>query len=371
MIGLVNGNVNLLSSLNQAQTEGVLAYYQPSDKTIRIKGTSLDLATRVTLSHEMTHALQDQYFDLQKLQHLDNDDESGAIDALIEGDAEWVKNSYVESLSAADQREYEKESDAQDAKANFDGVPPFIQIMFGSPYEFGPALVQVLRTTGGQSALDAAFKKPPSDEQQIFDPVKFIDHVDAMKVAEPTPPPGAKVFDRGTFDPDGWFIMLSERIDPHEALQAPDAWGGDHYISYDTASNQTCEQTRFVGASPAGTATMQRALGDWVRALPVKTASVRRDGSSLVFQSCDPGPKAHVATGRSLDAFTLSVARVGILEVLVKDGAPLAAADCMANRIVATSTIAQLNDPTGAAYSSASGRANLAAIGLACRQQTG
>jgi hypothetical protein len=370
-LGLVNGNVDLLSSVNQAQTEGVLAYYQPSDKTIRIKGTSLDLATRVTLAHEMTHVLQDQHFDLQKLQHLDNNDESGAIDTLIEGDAEWVKNTYVESLSAADQREYQTENDAQDAKTNYNGIPAVIQIMFSSPYEFGPAFVEVLRDNGGQTALDAAFTKPPTDEQQIFDPVTFINHVDAAKVAKPTPPAGAKVFDSGTFDPNGWFIMLSERIDPHEALQAADGWGGDQYISYHTADNHTCQQTRFVGASPAATATMQRALGDWMHALPVKIASVRQDASSLLFQSCDPGTKVHLSTGRSLNAFVLPIARVGILQDLLKNRVPLATADCIANRIVATSTVKELNDPTGAAYTSASGRRTLAEIAIACRQQNG
>jgi hypothetical protein len=303
------------------------------------------------------------------LRHLDNNDESGAIDTLIEGDAEWVKNSYVESLSTADQREYQKENDAQDAKTNYKGIPPVIQIMFSSPYEFGPAFVEVLRDNGGQAALDAAFTKPPTDEQQVFDPVKFIDGVDAAKVAKPTSPAGAKVFDSGTFDPNGWFIMLSERIDPHEALQAADSWGGDQYISYHTAENRTCQQTRFVGATPAGTATMERALNDWIRALPVNIASVRRDGTSLLFQSCDPGTKVHLATGKSLDAFALPIARVGILEDLLKNRVSLANADCMANRIVATSTVEELNDPTGAAFTSAAGRQKLTHIALACRQQ--
>jgi hypothetical protein len=318
----------------------------------------------------MTHALQDQHFDLQKLQHMNDDDASGAIDALVEGDATWVENSYIDSLSPTDKAAYDKQSDAQGSQADFKGVPPVIQIEQSLPYELGPALVEVLRDSGGQSALDAAFTKPPSDEAQIFDPIKFVHHSAAQKVAKPAAPAGAKVFDSGTFDADGWFIMLSERIDAHEALRAADGWGGDEYISYRTAANRTCERTSFVGDTAADTTTMQNALSEWVRALPVKTASVQREGSSLLFQSCDPGTKVKLATGHSMNAIALPIARTELLQVLLKQDVPLDASNCIANRVVDTSTIAQLNDPTGAAFTSPAGRSKIIAIATECRRQT-
>ena len=75
-----------------------------------IRGKNLaDVATRVTVVHELTHALQDQHFDLNKL--TDATKTSGAdtaLTALIEGDAVRVENKYVDALSKADQNAYDK-----------------------------------------------------------------------------------------------------------------------------------------------------------------------------------------------------------------------------------------------------------------------
>ena len=58
-----------LDATSSLQTSGVLAYYSPKTKKITVKGTSTDdISTRVTVAHELTHALQDQHFDLRKLE---------------------------------------------------------------------------------------------------------------------------------------------------------------------------------------------------------------------------------------------------------------------------------------------------------------
>jgi hypothetical protein len=371
-LGLVSGHLDLLAAVNQTSSEGVLAFYDPTDKVIHIRGTKLDIATRVTVVHEMTHALQDQHFNLLKLQKMNHDDESGSIQALVEGDATQVENAYVDKLSAADKAAYDAQSAAQGAQANFKGVPPVLQIMFGAPYEFGPPLVEVLRAKGGQASLDHAFRYPPMSQEQIFDPVKFINYDKPEKVAQPSAPARAKVFDRGTFDPIGWYVMLSERIDAHRALQAVDGWGGDQYIAYHTSDNRLCQRTRYQGETPADTDTMQHALDSWMQALPVKTASVTRDGSTLLFESCDPGEAVKVATGHSMQAIALPASRVALLQSILHDGGvSLDTAQCIADRVVETSTVAQLNDPDGAAFTSPEGQARLHGIAVACKAQNG
>jgi hypothetical protein len=369
-LGLVSGHLDLLAAVNQTSSEGVNAFYDPADKVIRIRGTKLDVATRVTVVHEMTHALQDQHFSLVKLQKMNNDDESGSIQALVEGDATYVENAYVDKLSAADKAAYDAQSAAQDAQANFKGVPPVLQIMFGAPYQFGPALVEVLRTKGGQASLDTAFRHPPTSEEQVFDPVKFINYDKPETVTKPSAPAGAKVFDGGTFDPIGWYTMLSERVDAHVALRAVDGWGGDQYIAYQTSDNRSCQRTRYQGETSTDTATMQRALAAWMQALPVKTASVTRDGSTLLFESCDPGESVKIATGQSLQAIALPASRAALLQSILHDGGvSLDTAHCIADRVVETSTVAQLNDPSGAAFSSPEGQDRVRGITIACKAQ--
>ena len=46
-----------------------LAFYDPRTQDVYVRGTDTTApATRVTLAHELTHALQDQHFDLRALQ---------------------------------------------------------------------------------------------------------------------------------------------------------------------------------------------------------------------------------------------------------------------------------------------------------------
>jgi hypothetical protein len=368
-LGLIDGSVDLFKAINQTSSEGILAFYDPTDETINVRGTEMDLATQVTVVHELTHALQDQHFDLDKLRKRDHDDDSGAITALIEGDASVVENAYVDSLSKHDRAQYEEESKAQSDAADFKGVPPVVRIMFGAPYSFGPALVDVLRDAGGQARLDEAFRDPPTAEEHVFDPTTYIAHDEPEPVAKPAIPSGAKAFDDGEFEPLAWFVMLSERIDAHEALRATDGWGGDRYVSYRT-HGRACMRIAYRGERTSDTDEMRTALHDWINATDGIDASVHDTGSTILFESCDPGATAHVATGKSLQAIALPIGRVSILQAMLKNGLSVATSACIARDIVDGATAAELNDPTGAAFTSAAGQRRILDIAQRCRNAT-
>ncbi|MCU1427866.1 MAG: hypothetical protein JWL83_1866 [Actinomycetia bacterium] len=370
-LGLIAGKTDLFASVNKATDETTLAFYDPKDKTITVRGTRLNVAIRVTLVHEMTHALQDQHFDLQHMKRLDHGDESGAIDALIEGDATNSENAYVKTLSTADKRQYDKETAAQSSGVDLKGVPPVVQILFDAPYQFGPPFVEVLRANGGEQAVDAAFRHPPTTQEYIYDPTTYITHDKAEVVARPAIPGGAKKFDDGKFDPIGWYIVLAEHIDAHEALRATDGWGGDRYVSYRTREGRVCTRISFRGETARDTREMQDALQHWIASVPGIVANVRGDGTTLRFESCDPGPQAKVATGRSLAAMGLPVGRVSLLQVLLQQGATLAVANCVANDVIAQATVAEINDPNGTSFTSPAGVAHLRSIGLSCRNRFG
>jgi len=114
-LGLISGKVDLPKVTKQADEAGVLAFYDFDKKEIVVRGTTLDVSHRATLSHELTHVLQDEHFDLRAIEHrADRDDlrtggSSGAMLALIEGDANNVMDGYLKGLSAADRNEYDRE----------------------------------------------------------------------------------------------------------------------------------------------------------------------------------------------------------------------------------------------------------------------
>jgi hypothetical protein len=73
--------------------------YTPDDKTIRVRGSELTPEVRITLVHELVHALQDQSFNLGKVDSQAKTEEEGrGLVAIIEGDAVLVEQNYYASL---------------------------------------------------------------------------------------------------------------------------------------------------------------------------------------------------------------------------------------------------------------------------------
>jgi Zn-dependent peptidase ImmA (M78 family) len=81
-LGFIGGNVDLLRGIDTAQSSETLAFYDPDRKEVIVRGTTLDVAHQVTVAHELTHVLQDQHFNLPKLQQRASDSDSGDASAF-------------------------------------------------------------------------------------------------------------------------------------------------------------------------------------------------------------------------------------------------------------------------------------------------
>src|SRR5712692_7568332 len=99
-LGLISGDVDLAKSL-RAIKAGVPGFYDSRRQRVEIRSKHLDPFTKVRLSHELTHVLQDQHFDLLKLQTqvARNHWAPGALLAVVEGDAERIRMRYLAGLS--------------------------------------------------------------------------------------------------------------------------------------------------------------------------------------------------------------------------------------------------------------------------------
>ena len=162
--GLVAGDFDLLKSTSDLQESGVLAYYAPRTKRITVRGKTLDVATRITLAHELTHALQDQHFDLVAMQRAAHKAHaSSAAQALIEGDAVRVQRAYEEQLSHADQAEYAKVQATEGADFSTslasDAVPASLVALFQTPYTLGPEMLNVVIAAKNTDAVDDLFRR--------------------------------------------------------------------------------------------------------------------------------------------------------------------------------------------------------------------
>ena len=255
-LGLVAGDIDLFAASNDVSDEGTLAFYNPSDERVRVRGTDVTVDLQVTLVHELTHAWQDQRFDLDAMQAEASDmGASNALTTLVEGDATRVENLYIDQLSDADRTTYESSIPADVAAAGLGDVPDVLLALFGAPYALGPPFLDVLEGEGGIHSIDGAFARPPKTEEQVFDPLAFLAGDEPDDVDIPDVGDDVEVTDSGGFGALGWFLVLAERTDAAAALAAVDGWGGDSYATYDQ-DGRVCARLDFVGDTAEDTEQM-------------------------------------------------------------------------------------------------------------------
>ncbi len=179
--GLFGADVDLADAVNTTQAADTIAFYDPDNEQIYVRGSgAFTVETRVTLAHELTHVLQDQHFDLPKLEKRADASASGSSDALralVEGDAVRIEKLYLGTQSSADKRLYAGLSAHGSAEATqrTQHVPAVVESFFSAPYIFGPEVVRVLEVTGGNSAIDAALAGPTPSTRIYLDPTAIND----------------------------------------------------------------------------------------------------------------------------------------------------------------------------------------------------
>jgi hypothetical protein len=200
LIGLYPAGIDLKQETLKLLDEQVAGFYDPDSKRmILVNGTieagvwngatefvmQRDLIGEMVLAHELTHALQDQHFDLgSKLDALkDNDDRALALKSIAEGDATITGFGCV--VGGMDQARLDMlvaqlsqlpQMFAKEAKSAPEGLraPLIFQ------YSAGVKFVAEAYRRGGYGAVDRLFRKPPQSSQQILHPELYFDH--------PTPP---------------------------------------------------------------------------------------------------------------------------------------------------------------------------------------
>jgi hypothetical protein len=352
-LGVASGELDLFEAFNSIADSGTLAFYDPSDERIRVRGTEMSVGLEVTLVHELTHALQDQHFDLDRLNDpLLDAGESEAFRGLGEGDALRVENAYIDDeLTDDEQDEYDDEfaEDLADSEAATSDVPPFIQAVFGAPYALGQPFVTMLFNRDGNDGVDEAFDHPPATEENLFDPVSYLTEEGADEV-ELDLDEDVTVLEEGPFGATSWYLVLAERIDPKVAFEAALGWNGDAFAAYED-DDEVCVQAAFLGDTAEDEDEMAAALDAWEEAMVGGKAEATEVDGHPGIKACDPGAEVDLElTGRSESSLYLP----NLWGYLVADAATVLDPEesrCYARTVVGDLSYDEITDPDGAAFS--------------------
>lgn len=349
--GLLADDIDLREAMSSLQTAYVLAYYDPKTKRVTVRGTQLDPATEVTLAHELTHALQDQHFDLEKLQRAaSRSHSSDALKALVEGDAVRVQQMYTAGLPADERARYDaasrSSSDTARAEARASSVPDSLLAFVQSSYLLGPLMLQVARAVNGEHAIDRLFRDPPTNDSAYLTPTRLVDGTKVRAVAPPKLARGERVEGKpDVFGAFALYLILASRSDPVPALAVADGWAGDSMVTF-RRNGRTCVRASFAGRTNDASNAIGDALGHWAEQGSPGAADVERHGRLSTLTACDPGASGVPSHDGSMAALIVADVRNTLLATLTEQGVGIAPAQCTANGVVRDPAVRPLVDAT-------------------------
>ena len=166
-LGLLPADASLTDLYVSLLGSQVAGLYDPDAKTLYVVSRSgaLGVVEKSTFSHEFTHALQDQNFDLGalKLDEIGQGDRSFSRLALVEGDA-TLSMSYwqIQHLSQAELGQLIASANDDPSTKVLLGMPAILRESLLFPYLQGLTFVQGLQGSGGWPAVNEAFGRPPA-----------------------------------------------------------------------------------------------------------------------------------------------------------------------------------------------------------------
>jgi hypothetical protein len=231
------GTLDLLD----AQLAGL---YEPEDGTMYIADDLDGAVADSTLDHELTHALQDQHYDLKSRTKYTpgKSDAQSALSALSEGDA---MSTMVDVLMRRQKAPAAKTAlDVPDAmwRAQAAGMnegkgasaPAVMKAQLVAPYIDGTIFVQALRRAGGWTAVDNAWREPPTSTEQLLHLDKWNAREEPLPVNAPPPPDAAwTLADADTYGELEMRILLSQWFGEEDGAYLASGWGGDRGALYE------------------------------------------------------------------------------------------------------------------------------------------
>ncbi|HYV57719.1 MAG TPA: hypothetical protein VE911_09240 [Candidatus Nitrosopolaris sp.] len=287
MLGFLGPDEALRPALERIYDEEAAGFYDPrrkrlvlADRALHAPGflglltslTGRDVVGEFLLSHELTHALQDQHWSLPVTPEpmLDgHGDRLLARHALLEGDATLAGFAYVlrgtpdrGTISWIERRLHALPADLA---ARYPDIPDIIRATLAFQYDDGTSFAGWALAAGGWSAVNAAEADPPDSTEQVLHPARYF--------ATRERPRAIHLGGTELLESSGWtptledtlgelqIRVLARRALPAEAAaKVADGWAGDRLrafgrgeavlIVWMTAWDSPDEAREFAAAMP-------------------------------------------------------------------------------------------------------------------------
>ena len=291
ILGLIPPGTDVVKTLLDVLEEQAGGFYDPPTKSFYLLDDMPRAMTQGLTAHEMTHALEDQYYDIDgRLAMIeDDDDASFALSAVAEGSASLVMTATMRKAAKDGTLKQEdlnamQESEAGQAK-KLDAMPGVLRKELLGPYILGALFLSrgdaaAMAQAYPKADVDAAWAALPRSSEQILHPEKYWDPArrdDPKPVHVPDPAgalgPGWKRAGSGILGEltiGGLVRAPAPGAQDQEAMVSADAWtnaaaagwGGDRWelwtkgrsavVLLDTVWDSPGDAAEFAAALPKG-----------------------------------------------------------------------------------------------------------------------
>lgn len=258
--GLIPKGFDLDGFMVDLLTEQIAGLYDPKAHEFYIADWIDPEDQRTVMSHELTHALEDQHFQIEAWVKAarPNDDAEMARESVLEGSAMAAMLEYMlkekglklrglpdfdPSISALKLRDLPDidpsifVGDLSEAPM-LKKAPPFIKDSLMFPYFSGLTFSLAVLKTNGWKGFASVFARPPASTQQILRPDLYRSgkSLAPIKLNLPDGLPGSgwTLLEENCMGEFGWKEVLEQFLDADRAGKLAAAWDGDVYATYES-----------------------------------------------------------------------------------------------------------------------------------------
>jgi hypothetical protein len=243
VFGLAPNNFEYRPFLIKLLTEQVAGYYDPKAQQFYLADWIELEGQKPVMAHELTHALQDQHFNLKRFDKWPKGDSDAELAAhsLIEGDATLAMTLYMAKHPLVALAFIKSLGSQETSTEQFKAAPRALRESLLFPYEAGSTWATAVYRRGGWDMVSKAFTKLPQSTEQIIHPEKYFAYEAPLKLTLPELKlqlgPTWKRIDSDVNGEWGLYLVLDEYLnDAAESKKAAAGWAGDEFALYEGAN---------------------------------------------------------------------------------------------------------------------------------------
>jgi hypothetical protein len=238
-LGLLPDSLDLRKFMLSLLSEQVVGYYDPETKVLYIVQGASDDMVSVTVSHELVHALQDQYMDLDSLQKVrGQNDRQMAAQSIIEGQATYEQlasmlgnGTMITNLPGGWDRVRQMIRENNATMPVFSTAPTLIQETLLFPYLSG---AEFMRNFKEKNPGKAPFAMLPASTEQVLHEDRFFNtRDDPTAITLPALKQGKAVYENNLGEFETRLFLFQHLKDRDAAYRGAAGWDGDRYVLFD------------------------------------------------------------------------------------------------------------------------------------------